>query len=320
METRATQALGIRFPIVQGGLARIARAELAAAVSAAGGLGQIAMAGMHRPDELRAEIRRARALTDAPFAVNFPIGHQDIAPMVEVAVEERVPVLSFTAGNPRPWIARLAGTGIRSLVLVAGAEQARKAEQAGADVIATVGYEGGGHLGRSDLTTIVAVPMVVDAVRIPVLASGGIADGRGLAAALALGADGIEVGTRFVATREACAHDHYKVALLAAQPEDTMVIKQSLGMPGRVLDGAWTRRIREAERAGADRATLLAMVSGQVNERAAIGGALEDGLVWAGQAVGLIADIPTAGALVARIVAEARAAGARAAGLLGPGT
>ena len=317
METRATRVLGIRYPIVQGGLARVARAELAAAVSQAGGLGQIAMAGLHQPDLLRAEIRKARALTSAPFAVNFPIGRIDISALVDLSVEEGVPVLSFTAGNPRPWIDRLAGTGTRTLVLVAGAEQARKAEQAGADVVATVGYEGGGHLGRSDLTTMVAVPMVVDAVGIPVLASGGIVDGRGLAAALALGADGIELGTRFVATREAAAHERYKAALLAAQPEDTLVIKQSLGMPGRVLDSAWTRRIQAAEKAGADRDSVLAMVDWAANERAAVGGELDDGLVWAGQAVGLIDDLPPAGEVVARIVAGARAAAGRAAALTG---
>lgn len=217
LETRVTRVFGIRYPIVQGGLSRIARAELAAAVSNAGGLGQIAMAGVATtPELLRTEIYKAKALTSAPFAINFPIGHPKIEALLEVVMEEKVATVSLTRGDPRPAIARLAGSGIRVLVLVSGPEQAKKAEQAGADVVATVGYEGGGHLGRTDLTTFVGVPLVMDAVSIPVVAGGGVADGRGLAAALALGADGVEVGTRFVAVREAFAHENYKSVLLRA--------------------------------------------------------------------------------------------------------
>ncbi|SMP81786.1 NAD(P)H-dependent flavin oxidoreductase [Noviherbaspirillum suwonense] len=316
METRATRALGIRYPIVQGGLARIARAELAAAVSNAGGMGQIAVAGVAQPDLLRAEIRKARRMTDAPFGVNFPIGHLPIDALLEVAVEEGVAAVSFTGGNPNSYIRRLDGTGIRILVLVAGPEQAKKAEQAGAHVIATVGYEGGGHIGRSDLTTMVAIPLVVRAVGIPVLAGGGIADGKGLAAALALGADGVEVGTRFIAVREAFAHENYKAAVVRASSGDTVVVKRSLGTPGRALANAWTEKILSAEAEGLSRETVLSLVKADANERGVVHGDMENSLVWVGQSAAMVDDVPSAGELVERMVDEARSAARRLAEMM----
>lgn len=316
LETRATRVLGIRYPIIQGGLSRIARAELAAAVSNAGGLGQIAMAGVATtPELLRAEIRKAKALTSAPFAINFPLGHLKIEALLDVVIEENVAAVSLTRGDPRPAIGRLAGSGIRVLVLVSGPEQAKKAEQAGADVVATVGYEGGGHLGRTDLTTFVGVPLVVDAVSIPVLAGGGVADGRGLAAALALGADGVEVGTRFVAVREAFAHENYKAALLRAV--DTVIIKRSLGQPGRALVNGWTRSFLDAEANGTSREALLEMVGAEANERGVFHGDIEGSLLWAGQAAALIEDIPSAGEFIERMVAQARISAKRVSTLAG---
>ena len=307
LDTQVTRMLGIRFPIVQGGLARVAFADLAAAVSNAGGLGQISTVGLDTPGRVREEIRRTRALTDRPFGVNIPIGRVDPLPLLEVAIEEGVALLSFTGGNPAPLLRRCAGTGIHTLVLVAGPELARKAEAAGADLVATVGYEGGGHLGRTEETTLVMVPRVVRAVGIPVLASGGIADGAGLLAALALGAEGVEMGTRFIATIEARAHDAYKAAILAAAPVDTVIIKRSLGMPGRALRSPGAERVLDAERAGADAAALLPMVRGEVNGWAVEDGDLERGFGWAGQCVGLIDAVEPAGAVVARMAAEAMA-------------
>lgn len=308
LETRATRALGIRYPIVQVGLARIATAGLAAAVSEAGGLGQIAVAGLADATRLRAEIRKARRLTDAPFGVNFPVGHLAIDALLDAAVEEGIAAVSFTGGNPRAYVRRLERSGIRVLVLVSGPEQARKAEQAGADVIATVGFEGGGHIGRSDLTTMVAVPLVTRAVKVPVLAGGGIADGNGLAAALALGADGVEVGTRFVAVREAFAHDNYKAAVVAADASATVVVKRSLGTPGRALANAWTERILAAEAEGRSPDTIVSMTRGDANERGVVHGDMETGLLWAGQAAAIVRDVPTAGEVVERMVEEARQA------------
>ena len=317
IETRVTRLLGIRYPIVQGGLARVATAPLAAAVSEVGGLGQIATAGLDGPEALRAEIRRCRALTAKPFAVNFPIGRQDIWPGLEAALEEGVGVIALTAGNPAPYIRRCQEAGAKTLVLTAGPELARKAEAVGADMVATVGYEGGGHIGRSDETTLVMVPRVVAAVRIPVLASGGIATGAGLLAALALGAEGVEMGTRFVATAEAHAHDAYKQALAAAAPGDTMIIKRTLGMPGRVLRSPHAERIVAAEAAGAPKEELIAMIAGAANARGTDGGDLEDSYVWAGQCVGLIDGVEPAGAIIARMAEEAAAGLARLQGMMG---
>ncbi|MCX7374164.1 MAG: nitronate monooxygenase [Alphaproteobacteria bacterium] len=311
MKTRVTEMLGIRYPIVQGGLARVAYAELAAAVSNAGGLGQINTVGLTEPEKLRAEIRRCRAMTPHPFAVNFPLGRMDIAPLLDVVLEERVAVVALTAGNPAPWLKRCEGHAIHTLVLTAGPELAKKAEAAGAHMVATVGYEGGGHIGRGDETTLVMVPRVVDAVKIPVLASGGIADGRGLLAALALGAEGVEMGTRFVATVEAQAHAAYKAALTAARPEDTMIIKRSMGQPGRALASAYARHIVAREAAGAEKDELLELVSGARNAVGATDGDLDNAYVWAGQCVGLIEEILPAGEVIRRMVAEAEAGLAR---------
>ncbi len=314
--TRATALLGIRYPIVQGGLARVAFADLAAAVSNAGGLGQISTVGLDTPERLRAQIRRCRTLTDQPFGVNFPIGRFDLTPMLEAALEEGVRIIALTAGNPAPYIRRCEQVGAKTLVLIAGPELARKAEAAGADLVATVGYEGGGHIGRTDETTMVMVPRVVAAVKIPVLASGGIATGAGLLAALALGAEGVEMGTRFVATEEAAAHPAYKQALAAAQPSDTMLIKRSLGMPGRVLDSPYARRVVEAETTGAPKEEVIAMIRGERNALGTAEGDLAESYVWGGQCVGLIDAVEPAGAVVRRMAAEAASAMARLRGIL----
>ena len=306
ISTRVTDALGIRYPIVQGGLARIAKAQLAAAVSNAGGFGQLAMGGMASPDLLRDEIRKVKSVCDKPFGVNFPIGHIKIDPFLDVALEEGVSAVSFTGGNPWPFMARVKATATKIIILVAGPEQARKAEDAGADLIATVGYEGGGHLGRTDLTTIVGVPLVCKAVRVPVIAGGGISDGDGLVAALALGADGVEIGTRFVAVREASAHDKYKEFIVGANDAATAVISRSLGTPGRVLANAWSRKIIDAESSGASRDEVLSLVGAAANERGVIQGDIETSVLWAGQAVALIHDIPSAADVIERMIQEAR--------------
>ncbi|SDB73498.1 NAD(P)H-dependent flavin oxidoreductase [Belnapia rosea] len=316
IETRVTRLLGIRYPIVQGGLARVAFSGLAAAVSNAGGLGQISTAGLDGPEALRAEIRRCRSLTDQPFAVNFPIGRNDITPGLDAALEEGVRIIALTAGNPAPFIRRCEQVGARTLVLTAGPELARKAEAAGADMVATVGYEGGGHIGRSDETTMVMVPRTVAAVKIPVLASGGIATGAGLLAALALGAEGVEMGTRFVASAEAVAHDNYKNALAGAAPADTMLIKRTLGMPGRVLRSPHAERIVAAEAAGTPKEEIVAMIAGTANARGTDGGDLLDSYVWAGQCVGLIGGVEPAGAIIARMAEEAAAGLVRLRGMV----
>ena len=315
MHTRFTDLVNIRFPIVQGGLSHLSFAELAAAVSNAGGLGQIGCACFSTPEELQVDIQKAKRLTDKPFGVNFPIGHIPLDAFVDAALAEGPAVISVTGGNPEPILRRIqqSGVPVRTMVLVASVRAARKAESLGADAVIAVGFEGGGHLGRDDIATMVLTPRIVESVKIPVLASGGIADGRGFAAALALGAEGIELGTRFVAVRESNAHPNYQQTLIEAKETDTVIIERSIGRPARVLKGSIPEKILqvevqlENEHAGTDERLrrLLPYILGQVNTRAALEGALEEGFVWAGQVVGLINDVPTAKELIERTVRDA---------------
>ncbi len=320
MKTRVTDILGINYPIVQGGLAYLAYAELAAAVSNAGGLGQITAATLRTPDRLREEIRKVRTLTDKPFAVNFAIARHDghYEELLEVAIEEKVPAISITGGNPKPVFDRLRGVDIKTLVLVAGVRQAMKAEELGADIVMAVGQEGGGHLGREDIGTVVLTPRVADAVSIPVLASGGIGDGRGLLAALALGAEGIEMGTRFVATKECVhAHDVYKRAIVEGTETDTVIIKRSLGAPGRVLKSEFTEGIIERENTGAGFEDLKESISGIANCNFIHEGDDRAGFGWGGQVIGLIHDIPTVQELFDDIIQTAETGLARLISIVG---
>lgn len=306
--TRVTELLQVKYPIIQGGLAYLAYADLAAAVSNAGGLGQITAMSLRDPDLLREEIHKVRTLTDKPFGVNFAIGMhgKGYEEMVRVAVEEEVPVVTMTGGNPAPIFELLAGTNIKKLVLVAARRQAQKAEQLGADAVMVVGQEGGGHLGRDDVGTMVLVPQVVDSVKIPVIASGGIGDGRGWMAAHALGAEGIEMGTRFIATRECVdASEAYKEALLASTEADTTIIKRSIGAPARALRNEFTEKILEIEEKTPTYEALKEYISGTANKRFIYDGDRNQGFGWAGQVTGMIHDIPTVEDLINRMVAEA---------------
>ena len=307
-KTDVTNLLGIEYPIIQGGLAYLAYSELAAAVSNAGGLGQITAMSLPNPEALRNEIKQVRLQTNKPFGVNFAIGQhgRPFSHFLEVAIEEEVPVISMTGGNPAPIFDKLKGTSIKKLVLVAAKRQAVKAEELGADAVMVVGQEGGGHLGKSDIGTMVLVPAVVDAVTIPVIASGGIGDGRGLMAALSLGAQGIEMGTRFIAAKE-CVHasEVYKRRLIEGTENDTTVIKRSLGMPARAIANRLTGRILEIEEAGGNYEALKELISGTANRKYIYDGDEENGFGWAGQVMGLIKDSPAVADIFERIINEA---------------
>lgn len=307
-KTRITDMLNIQYPIIQGGLAYLAYSELAAAVSNAGGLGQITAMSLGEPELLREEIARVRMKTDKPFGVNFAVGQhgRPYSDLLQVAIDEEVPVITMTGGNPAPIFEQLKGVNVKKLVLVAARRQAEKAEELGADAVMVVGQEGGGHLGRDDTGTFVLIPQVVDAVSIPVIASGGIGDGRGLMAALSLGAEGIEMGTRFIATKE-CTHAHkaYKTALVNSSERDTVVIKRSIGTPARALAGTWTDTILDMEQKKADYEQLKDYISGQANKRYIYDGMIDNGFAWAGQVTGLIRDVPSVDELFSRIISEA---------------
>ena len=308
MKNRVTELLKIKYPIIQGGLAYLADANLAAAVSNAGGLGQITAVTLPSPEDLRKEINKLRDLTKEPFAVNMAISqHGDTwSKYLDVIIEERVPAVTITGGNPQPLLERLEGIDIRKISLVSTVKQAKKAEALGMDAVMAVGQEGGGHIGKDDLGTFVLIPRVVDAVSIPVIASGGIADGRGFMAALALGAEGIEMGTRFVATKECVlAHENYKNTLVEKNELDTVVIKRTFNQPARAILNPTTLKILELESKGADFDSIKHLVSGDNNRHAIHSGNVLDGFAWAGQVMGLINDIPTVENLFLRIISEA---------------
>lgn len=307
-KTRITEIFNITYPIVQGGLAHLAYADLAAAVSNAGCLGQITAMSLDTPEQLRQEIHRVKAMTDKPYGVNFAIGagRRPYEEMVQVAIEEGVPAISVTGGNPKGVLDLVKGHDIKTLVLVAARRQAEKADELGADAVMVVGQEGGGHIGRGDTGTIVLTPQVVDHVRIPVLASGGIVDGRGLMAALALGAEGIEMGTRFIATKECIdAHPAYKQAILDADETATTVIKRSIGAPARALKGDWTDKILEIEKEKLGYESIKDYISGETNKRFIHEGYFTEGFGWSGQGAARINDIPTVGELIENIMQEA---------------
>lgn len=309
LETRVSKLLGIRYPIIQGGLAYLAYSELASAVSNAGGLGQITAMSLASPEALREEILKVKEKTENPFGVNFAIGQhgREFRYMLDVAIEEEVPVVSVTGGNPTAFFEYLQGVDVKKLVLVASKRQAVKAEQLGADAVIVVGQEGGGHLGRDDVGTFVLIPQVVDAVNIPVIASGGIGDGRGMLAAFALGAEGIEMGTRFIATKECVhAHERYKQNIIEADETDTVIIKRSIGAPARALENAWTQQILQIEKKSPTYEALKDYISGEANKRYIYDGLDEEGFAWAGQIVGRIHDIPSVHELFERMIKEAQ--------------
>ncbi len=306
--TRITQLLGIERPIIQGGLAYLAYHELASAVSNAGGLGQLTAMSMESATQLKEEIDLTKSLTDKPFGVNFAIGQhgRPFEHMLEAAIHKGVEIISVTGGNPKPVFDMVKGANVKVLVLTASKRQAVKAEELGATAVMVVGQEGGGHLGKDDIGTMVLVPQVVDAVSIPVIASGGIGDGRALMASLALGAEGIEMGTRFIATKECThAHDLYKSRLLQGSETDTMIIKRSIGAPARVIRNVFAQEISqiEANQGGYD--LLKEYISGEANRKFIYDGKEEEGFAWAGQVMGSINDVPSVAELFDRMDKQA---------------
>lgn len=319
MKTRFTELLGIRYPIVQGGMQWVGTAEMASAVSNAGGLGILTALTQPSPDALAREIRRCRELTERPFGVNLTIlptvKPPPYAEYVQAVIESGVKVLETAGSSPRDFIGPLKRHGVLLIHKCTSVRHALSAERAGVDVVSIDGFECAGHPGEDDVGGLVLVPLAVRALKIPVIASGGIADGRGLAAALALGADGVNMGTRFCATVEAPIHEAIKQALVRASERDTNLIFRTLHNTGRVLKNAVSDEVVAVERrpGGCEFKDIQPLVAGQRGRTTLQGGDVDAGLVWAGQAVGLVDDIPTCAELLQRIVAECRLALADAA-------
>jgi enoyl-[acyl-carrier protein] reductase II len=302
LHTSLCDLLAIRYPILQGGMAWVATAELSAAVSEAGGLG-ILGGGNAPPGYVRDQIRQTRQLTDKPFGVNIPLFSPYVDAVAEICVEEEVPVVSTGAGNPALIMPRLKEAGIRVIPVVASVALARRVERMGADAVVVEGMESGGHVG--DVTTLPLVPQVVDAVDIPVVAAGGIADGRGLVAALALGAVGVQMGTRFICTTECIAHRNYKKALVRARDRSTITTGHSIGHPVRALRNPMSRMFEGLEREGVSEEEIMEFGTGKLR-LAVEQGDTSQGSVMTGQICGLIHDILPVGELIARTIAQAQ--------------
>lgn len=301
IRTPLCDLLGIEHPIVQGGMAWVATAALTAAVSEAGALG-ILGGGNAPPDYVRAQVRETKRRTRKPFGVNIPLFSPYVDDVVSICIEEGVRVVATGAGNPGPIIPRLKEAGILVMPVVASVALAKRLERMGADIIVAEGMESGGHIG--EVTTLPLVPQVVDAVKVPVVAAGGIADGRGLAAALALGAVGIQMGTRFVCTSECEVHPNYKDKIVRAGDRATMVTGTSLGHPVRSLRNPMSHEFDELERRGASEQEIIEFGTGKLR-LAVVEGDVNHGTVMAGQVAGMVNDIVPCKELVERIVAQA---------------
>ncbi|MBU0740818.1 nitronate monooxygenase [bacterium] len=296
---RIRELLGTEFPIIQAGMIYNSGAELAAAAAAAGCLGLIGSGSM-RPDFLRAQIRRARELTDKPVGVNIPLIHKYARENLEASLEEGVRIFVTSAGTPRRVAGPLKEAGATFIHVVATAELARKCEQAGCDAVVCEGFEAGGHNGREELTTMVLVPQCARAVSIPVVAAGGIATGEQMAAALALGADGVQIGSRFAVTVESSGHEAFKRAVV--EGGDTMLVLKK-HVPVRLLRNAFREQIVALEAVGASREELAAMLGEGRARRGMLEGDLEEGELEIGQVAALIDDVPSVREVVDRLLA-----------------
>jgi nitronate monooxygenase len=295
---------------------RISRAQLAGAVSNAGGLGIVASATFSTPKELREEIRRTKSLTDKPFGVNInlfpasrPMPNEEF---IDTLIEEGVRVVE-TSGqrSPEPYMEQLKKGKVKVIHKAATVRHAVKAEQAGADIVAVAGFESGGNIGTDDITTFVLVPRTVDSVKVPVVAAGGIADGRGFVAALALGAEGVVIGTRFMATHECPIHPRYKEWMVRSTEKDTAVVMRSIQNAHRVLKNKACEKTQEMEAMGAPLDELFTVIRGEMGRRVIEEGELDAGLALCGLNVGLMNDVISVKALIDQIVNEARAIGER---------
>ena len=300
MQTEVTRLLGIEVPVIQGGMAWVAEYHLAAAVSNAGGLGMIGAASA--PAEwVRDQIRKAKELTDRPFGVNIMLMSPYAEEVAQVVVEEGVKVVTTGAGNPEKYMAMWKKARVKVIPVVASAALAKRMERCGADAVVAEGCEAGGHIGEN--TTMCLVPQIVDAVKIPVIAAGGIADGRGMAAAFMLGAKGVQMGTHFIVTDECQVHNAYKERILKAKDIDSRVTGRSTGHPVRALRNDMTKKYLELEKQGASFEELEQLTLGGLR-KAVLDGDVKDGSVMAGQIAGLVKERMSCKELLHRLVTE----------------
>lgn len=301
MKTRVTELLGIEYPIIQGGMAWVAEHQLAAAVSNAGGLGLIGAASAPA-DVVREEIRKCKALTDKPFGVNIMLLNPNADDVARIVVEEGVKVVTTGAGNPGKYMEMWKAAGVKVIPVVASVAMAKMMERAGADAVVAEGMESGGHIGVT--TTFSLVPQVVDAVSIPVIAAGGIADGRGVAAAFMLGAEAVQMGTRFVAAKESIVHSNYKEKIIKAKDIDSTITGTTTGHPVRCLRNKMTKEYLRLEKEGADFMELEQLTLGSLR-KAVIEGDVVNGTLMAGQIAGLVKSEDSCEDIIQELVRDA---------------
>ena len=302
IQNKITDLFSINYPIIQAGMVWVSGWKLASAVSNNGGLGLIGSGSM-KPDLLREHIQKCKSATDKPFGVNVPLLRRDAEELVKVVVDENVKIVFSSAGHPGKFIDVLKKNDVTVCHVVPSLKYALKAESVGCDAIIGEGVEAGGHNGADELTTFALIPQLVDAVKIPVIAAGGITDGRGILAALSLGAEGVQIGTRFAVTQESSAHPNYKQKIVEAKNNDTTLILKKVGM-ARMLKNKFSEEAILAEYSGADENTLKELL-GQKRERLGIfEGDIDEGMMEAGQGVGIIKDIPTVKDLMQRLLNE----------------
>lgn len=302
MQNRITRLFGIEYPLVQAGMIWASGWRLASAVSNAGGLGLIGSGSMY-PEVLREHIQKCKAATDKPFGINVPLLYPDIEQHMKIIMEEKVKIVFTSAGNPKTWTGILKEQGITVVHVVSSSKFAVKSQEAGCDAVVAEGFEAGGHNGREETTTMVLVPAVCKSVSIPVIAAGGIATGRQMLAAMALGAEGVQVGSRFVASEEASSHLNFKNAVISSQEGDTMLALKQL-TPVRLLKNHFFNEVNEAERNGADKETLQKILGRGRAKKGMFEGELENGELEIGQVSALIKKIQPAAEIVQEIWQE----------------
>lgn len=301
-----TNVLEIDYPILQGGMGNISNAILTSAVSNAGGLGTIG-AGTMNSDEVEQIIIDTKSRTEKPFAVNVAISvSPNVKEVLKLVIKHDVKIVSLSAGNPAPFIPKLKEHGIKVITVVASVKQARKAQEAGADVLVAEGYEAAGINSNIETTTLTLIPQIVNQVNIPVVAAGGIGDGRGLAAMLTLGASGVQMGTRFIATAEAPFHEEYKMQLLQAQDDGTVIVGRSVGKIRRILKTDYAQTLLDYETKGITLDDFNQLTTEDFHKIGALEGKGDQGFMNGGQIAGLVSDIPTVQELLDRMMKEAK--------------
>lgn len=309
-KTRVTEILGIEHPLIVGPMYPITTPELVAAVANAGAISILPSALYRSKEELRDEIRKTKSLTDKPFAVNinlFPmLMPLSIEDYIDIVIEEGVKVIETSGRSPAPYVERIRSADVVFMHKCARVRDSRTAERVGADIVEIVGFECGGHPSAEEVTTLVLLPQVVDAVKTPVVGGGGFGDARGFIACLALGAEGVLMGTRFMATKECALHDDFKKAFVEAAETATMMAQKSIGDPIRVLRNETAEKVLEMEQQGATLEDLIPLIAGAASREAMAGGDVQRAMMSCGQVVGLVHEIPTVKEVVDSIINEAK--------------